>query len=599
MNPVKICKARCRSFLVCLGLILAFLFSASANADWINLTGAETAPNIGEITVNEDGVRVALEIHLSDLSAFEDILPDELFRNLKPKRLPLDARLGRFSRDGLRIETDLGEVLPVRIEKLEPRLRVDRKSPFAGMINPQTRQRVPPPPADKRVIFAELFYAFAGLPKSLLFSPPRNPDGKAAVTIGFIAFHKSIPIIDFRYLSGSAKLKLDWGDPWYTAFDNPNLRRHHKDALMMFLYVEPRQLRQEALFRVRDLEKWTDLELGDGKVIEIEQQKELKNRATAFYGTKNPLFANERKLDPVRVRAQFVEIGIGGIKILEEPKRLDRATALIGLIAEYDINGMPEEVRVDWELFDERQKNVPATLSDPAGPLLSFVTQDDPQVIWKNSLKKYREPVAAPVLARMNYSISVPALSFALLLFAVISAACAWRNFRQKRYIFTGLALVFLVSAGMAKSMFRLDLTNPLAPVTAEKNGAEIVRKILNNLQVAILEHDPSRRADALETSIADESMADIEPEVQRALVVRLTGGGEARAYKTSDVTLSDISRIGHPGAFRTTARWKTLATGGHWGHTHRRFIDYQAIIDVAPINNSWKLTGLTVTEAN
>ncbi len=42
-------------------LFLATATTSAARADWMNLTGAETAPNIAEITVLDDRVRVALE----------------------------------------------------------------------------------------------------------------------------------------------------------------------------------------------------------------------------------------------------------------------------------------------------------------------------------------------------------------------------------------------------------------------------------------------------------------------------------------------------------------------------------------------------------
>jgi hypothetical protein len=42
-------------------LFAGLLIAAAARADWINLTGAETAPNIAEITVYDDRVEVALE----------------------------------------------------------------------------------------------------------------------------------------------------------------------------------------------------------------------------------------------------------------------------------------------------------------------------------------------------------------------------------------------------------------------------------------------------------------------------------------------------------------------------------------------------------
>ena len=43
-------------------LLPLFAINAPSKADWINLTGAETSPNIAEIYVLDDRVRVALEV---------------------------------------------------------------------------------------------------------------------------------------------------------------------------------------------------------------------------------------------------------------------------------------------------------------------------------------------------------------------------------------------------------------------------------------------------------------------------------------------------------------------------------------------------------
>ena len=51
-------------------------------------------------------------------------------------------------------------------------------------------------------------------------------------------------------MATAATLNLDWADPWYSRFDNPNLKRHHKSALMSFLYVEPYEVRHEILARI-------------------------------------------------------------------------------------------------------------------------------------------------------------------------------------------------------------------------------------------------------------------------------------------------------------------------------------------------------------
>ena len=50
-------------------LVALWLCAGPARADWMNLTGAETAPNIAEITIEDDRVRLVLEIYIGTMSA--------------------------------------------------------------------------------------------------------------------------------------------------------------------------------------------------------------------------------------------------------------------------------------------------------------------------------------------------------------------------------------------------------------------------------------------------------------------------------------------------------------------------------------------------
>ncbi len=78
-------------------LLFAGLSANATRADWINLTGAETAPNIAEITVLDDRVRVVLEVYIGNLSVFEALLPDDWLKKDISSRPPLAERLKRFS----------------------------------------------------------------------------------------------------------------------------------------------------------------------------------------------------------------------------------------------------------------------------------------------------------------------------------------------------------------------------------------------------------------------------------------------------------------------------------------------------------------------
>lgn len=60
--------------------VTVFLATLPANADWINLSGAQNAPNIAEIHINDDHVRIELEIFVNDMVTFDRLIPDKLLK---------------------------------------------------------------------------------------------------------------------------------------------------------------------------------------------------------------------------------------------------------------------------------------------------------------------------------------------------------------------------------------------------------------------------------------------------------------------------------------------------------------------------------------
>lgn len=570
----------------------------SARADWMNLTGAETAPNIAEITILDDRVRIALEVYVGNLQSFKALLPDGWLKKDVATRAPLSERLRRFSAETLQIVTDAGAKLQADLKLVEPRRRKDRYSPFAGMINPTTRRRVPEPPKDKRVLYAEIEYPFDGKPRTLTFIPPKDEKGIASVTIGFIAYHKAVPIIDFRYLSGAAKVTLDWDDPWYTKFENPNLKRHHKSALMSFLYVEPREVRHEALIRVRDLQDWTDLGLSGGATISPDEQAGIKDRARAFFATRNPLQVDGAPAKPVSSRAEFLNISLTGLQVIEDEKPLDLSTAIIGVILTYPVAHLPKRVSVRWDLFNARTGRIPATAIDPAGPLLSFVDASDPTLEWKNFLLKYQEPKVTPVRLDDGRSIPVPAPSVVLFLFALAAAALAVRPVRLSRRLWAGASVSGAVAAVLLLRVGVVQVPNPLAGPPDAEASARIVTGVLNNVNHAYLEKDPAALRRALGVVVAPEALTDVEAELGRALAIKVAGGGIARVKAIENLTVKDITALEGGAGFRSVAEWTAKASAGHWGHAHRRTIRFRALVELVKDDGAWKLAGITVVDA-
>ncbi|MHC4440817.1 MAG: hypothetical protein ACYS3S_26000, partial [Planctomycetota bacterium] len=357
-----------------------------ARADWINLSGAENAPNIAEIYIQDDHVRLVLEIYIRDLTEFEQLLPDDFFREKIVGRPPVEERLKSFSEETFQFVTEAGENLQAQLKLIEPRLRKERQSPFAGMINPMTRMPIPGPPEDKRVLYAELLYPFKSKPKQLTLIPPLEKNSMASVSIGFTVYHKEAPVVDFKYLSKASTVNLDWEDSWYSAFEDKALKRWQQSGVQSFIYIEPYEVRHEILVRVKDLAAWMDLELRGDEFVEVDEFDPLKKRAGEFFLNRDKVLIDGKHLNPILDRTSYVKYSVIQSRFIDVPERLPLSTAMIGVIITYITEGIPHEVSVEWDLFSDRAQKVPTNAIDPAGPFPSYVTPDNNVHIWKNYL---------------------------------------------------------------------------------------------------------------------------------------------------------------------------------------------------------------------
>ena len=585
---------------VCLAVVTSV--ATPLRADWINLTGSETAPNIAEIYVLDDRVHVKLEVYIGDLDKFADLVPDDWLRDASG-RTSFDERLERYSREGLQFVTDEGEQLIARAVTIEPRLRVDRQSPFAGMINPITRARVPDAPADKRVLYVELDYPFEGKPKSLQFIPPLDDDADiASATIGFITYHKSVPVIDFRYLGAPAHLTLDWSDPWYSKFRNVNLKRHHASALMTFLYVEPYEVRHEILTRVKDLEEWMDLGLRGDEFIEVDELEPLKQRIGEFMLARNKVQIDGEDGNPILDRTNYVTVGIKGIQIVEVPERLEISTAIVGVILTYINDGIPQEVTVDWELFTDQVQRVPATSTDPAGPLPTYISPDDNVHTWTNYLKNYKIPTVAEVSVAGSFgTVEVPVVSAASGLLALIALLLLLQRLRvggAPQLPFTA-ALVLGIGVLIALPYARVEFDRPaaLAGTLDTEQSSALVETLLKNVYRAFDFREEDDVYDKLALTVSGDLLAEIYLQSRQSFAVQQAGGAQAKvqevAIQEAVATRRDDGGLGYD----VRAKWTAMGTVGHWGHTHIRQNLYDALLTIEAVDGSWKIKAMEVLE--
>jgi hypothetical protein len=576
---------------------------SSAEADWINISGAQNAPNIAEIYINEDHVRIELEIFVNDMVAFDRLLPDEFFKGSNIRRPSLADRMRRFSTEDFQIIADNGQRLQATLKLIEPRFRRERPMPVPWKISPYTGQPIPGPPKDKRVLYAELVYPFTQKPKSLTIIPPLDAEGKISkVPIGFMTYHKGAPLHDFRYLSEPSKVKLDWVDPWYSEFKKKALRRWQIGGVMSFLYIEPYEVRHEILARVKDLAAWIALDLRGDEFIEADENDPLKKRVGEFFLKRDKTLVNGRQFRPILDRVSFVKYSTTASTFVEQPEQLSINTAIVGVIITYLTEGIPQKVTNEWNLWSKRIQKVPTDAIDPAGGLPSYVTPEDNVLTWTNFLKTYQMPTVAEVGVDESLTTLKIPLASTLCLLAMLPVAFQIRKRRRNAgsvRLFIGLAVLFIAGSVLLYPFLKVAVAKPavLAPKMTDANAVTVLNSLLKNVYRSFDFREEEDVYDRLATSVSGDLLSEIYLQNRKSLVVTQAGGARARV-KEVEILEVDVNQLDdHPLGRLFHARWTATGTVGHWGHIHMRKNQYEANISVEPVDGAWKITGLELLE--
>ena len=393
-------------------ILFTLLLSSVMNADYITLIQADKCENIVEIFVEEEHIMITFELGEKDYTWFKNIIPNNYFAEGYSESDRI-IRLSKFFNNDFQVIAD-GKKLYGEVKETKLIKRILRSSLYTGKVDSTSA-------LSPNVVFVEVIYKLKRRPKQLTILPPLESGFKTTfANIGLVLYHKKIPVNDLRYLSRKESVHLNWNDPWYSKFENQNIKRHHSNSFMSYLYIDPYEVRHEVLVRIKDLEEWMDFDYKVGEMILVEDQEELKNRIAQYLSQHNLVRVDGDIQQPIIDKIHFVEVKLSGIQIQQIPEPLNYSSAIIGVIFAYPNDGIPKEVTVDWDLFSDRIREVPNSATDPAGPMPYLLKPDDNIITWKNYLKKYKLPTISEVSVT-NASLHIPYLTF-LVILSVIAA---------------------------------------------------------------------------------------------------------------------------------------------------------------------------------
>jgi hypothetical protein len=572
------------NFLAIMRLCFALVFWAHfASADAIVRTQAMSATTIAEYFIEPGRLRLELEIGLGDLEGFRNLVPDEIFEEMGHPLLPRAERLERFFGHDFVIRAGDGEPLVGRIVSMGPRPRIVRDEVTGEAVS------LPEGVEPEIVIEATIEYDLPAAPDEITFM------GAAvgpAPNVGFVAYHRGIAVNDFRYLAGVQTLLLDWEDPWYTRFDSRSLRRTYFAPMSAFLYVEPFEVRKEIIARPKDLQNWVDLDLDGRETIPPEIQPELIKRVSEFLKDRQPVTIDGRTIEPELARINFLERTLRTSRVIEPPEELSVYSAVLGVIFVYPTSGLPDNVKMEWDLFNERIQIVPGAAVDQAGPLPSLLDPDYAVLEWQNFLQNPEVPTLVDV-RRPPSGVErlVGWARWALLPLGFFVAGALVLRSRRGMLRPIPAALGAAAACIAAISAF---IVGGAAAMSNERAG-EVVEGILHNIYRAFDYRSEEQVYDILGRSVAGDLLEEIYLENRRGLELANQGGARARVKQ---VELTEISsRAGENGAFVARASWNVFGSVGHWGHIHSRNNRYEAELEIAPSDGSWKLSRLEILD--
>ena len=561
-----------RAALVALTVSLA---TVPASADAVMVTRAMTASTIMEAFIDDDGIVVELEIGARDAVALRGLVATASSATHLPAEIPTEA--------GLSIRAD-GRRLTGTIEELARRKRVDRDEITGDPL---------PGDGTEDAVFLKLHYPLHTQPNVVIFEPPLTANGYAATDIGFVVYHHGIAVNDFRYLAVGEPVTLDWEDPFYSRFDRRTLNRKYGSPMNIFLYVEPFEVRKEFVVRPLDLARFMDIDIQAHQPIPAAQRPEVLKQLGEFLKERAQVTIDGGQPEPILDRIHFLKRGLRMTRVVTADEPVDGTSAIIGAIFVYPVDGIPKDVRLTWDLFDDRITRVPASATDEAGPMPSFLTPDDPELHWVNYLKGAVLPGELEVVVPQSYlSVSMALLGAILLALGLLVVAARRRSWAL------GLGALALLAGGwLAPPVRSIQVPVPASVRTPSGDEASpTIHALLYNVYRALDFRQEEVVFDRLAQSLSGDILERVYLEMRKGLRLENQGGARVRVR---EVELLDViaQESAEPGTLRYRTRWNATGSVGHWGHTHLRTNSYDALISLNRPGNHWKIAEINIIE--
>lgn len=434
-------------------------------------------------------------------------------------------------------------------------------------------------------------------------------------------------------LDAPMTVDLDWENPvpnlaasdeekraWLERQDERLLGVTNFGAVYQWAYLEPRQLRVELLIPLNVLATLFEINGSEPDFLQGEELAATEQRIRKYFSAGNPVSINGQVVTPTIQRVDYFPADQRDFALRTKVERISLANGRVGVSLAYNFRAVPREITLAWDKFSYALNSVQAYLyfgQEVKTQVFSRQLADN-RLVWTNAGEVPEPAAVVPVAVQESDWATESAgpgrgLSLWLLVAGVgammIGAALLFGR-RQWSAWCTPTVLFVAAATVLGGALLQRFATGLMPPQVAVEAGDRAAGDLLRNVYRAFDFVDEEEIYAALETSVAGGKLRDLYLELLQDLQVEEQGGAVSRieavevlAVETVDqesaaVRLDDLgvaAESGSGAAFRRRVKWNLSGLLEHWGHTHQRTNQYQAVLTIADQAGQWKVVDLTV----
>ena len=354
------------------------------------------------------------------------------------------------------------------------------------------------------------------------------------------------------------------------------------------------------MIRIRDLADFIDLDLTNIQSFSPELLESIKNQAITYFEQKPQMTIDGNIINPIINKINFLETDRKGVfQVIQNPQELELNSAIIGIDLVYPVQSIPNQVKVKWDMFNEKITSIPTMTTDPAGPFPYSLTADDRVLVWNNSLINYAIPKVEYLSVTNQFNLPLGLLIFIGL--SIFSLIIILKNKKVNKSInqYYYIMPIFFLFVGIVSYPFsQIKLGKPqfILSQVSEQEAQIIFSHLLKNIYRAFDFREESDVYDKLAISLEGDLLTDVYLQTNKSMELENQGGAVATV---KDIEITEVKRETSSSkgelAFRT--KWIASGTLEHWGHSHNRQNQYDAILTISPIKDVWKITDIELLE--